>query len=429
MPVSLPIAETIAPAIDALLPELESIYKDLHAHPELSMHEFRTARIAAEYVERLGYEVTREIGVTGVVAVLRNGEGPTVMLRADMDALPVTEATGLPYASTLTTQDEDGSQIGVSHACGHDLHVTWLLGVARLMAERRDAWRGTLMAVFQPGEEVGRGAQSMLDDGMIERFPKPDVILAQHVMVAAAGTVGYRSGTILSAGDSLKVRLFGRGSHGSQPQTAIDPVIMAALTTLRLQTIVSREISPRDSAVLTIGSLRAGTKENIIPDEATLKLNVRTYDEDVRTHMLGAIRRICCAECVASDAPREPEFTTLSSYPMTINDAATVERLRVAFEARFGERAYETEPAAASEDFSLFGRAWDVPYAFWFVGGTDPQTYAQAKAAKKLNALPSNHSPKFAPVLDPTMRTGLEAMLCAALAWLGIEHEDASEGA
>ncbi|WP_321931319.1 M20 family metallopeptidase [Paraburkholderia guartelaensis] len=417
--------ETVAPAIGALLPELEALYKDLHQHPELSMQEFRTAALVAERMEMLGYEVSREVGVTGVVALLRNGEGPVVMLRADMDALPMAEATGLPYASTVTAKDEEGVQVGVAHSCGHDLHVTWLLGVAQLMAAHRDAWSGTLLAVFQPGEEVGRGARSMMDDGMIERFPKPDVILGQHVMVGPAGTVGYRSGTILSAGDSLKVKLFGRGSHGSQPQTSIDPVIMAASTTLRLQTIVSREISPREAAVLTVGSLQAGTKENIIPDDATLKLNMRTFDDDVREYMLGAIRRICCAECAASNAPREPEFTTLSSYPLTVNDDATTARLRKAFEAWFGERAYETQPAAASEDFSVFGREWGVPYAFWFVGGTDPEVYAQARAAKKLNEIPSNHSPKFAPVLDPTLRTGLEAMLCAAAAWLGRKSEAA----
>jgi amidohydrolase len=410
--------ETMTNAIDGLLPELEAIYKDLHQHPELSMQEVRTAQIASDYVEKFGYEVTRNVGVTGVVAVLTNGAGPTVMLRADMDALPMAEATGLPYASTIKARDEDGVEVDVAHSCGHDMHVAWLMGVARLMAEHRHAWRGTLMVVFQPGEEVARGALSMIDDGMLKRFPKPDVILGQHVMVGAAGTVGHRSGTILSAGDSLKVKLFGRGSHGSQPQTSIDPVIMAASTTLRLQTIVSREISPRESAVLTVGALQAGTKDNIIPDDATLKLNMRTFDEDVREYMLGAIRRICCAECAASNAPREPEFTTISSYPLTINDDATNERVREAFEAHFGERAYETQPAAASEDFSVFGREWDVPYAFWFVGGTEPEAFRKALAAKKLNEIPSNHSPKFAPVLDPTLRTGLEAMLCAAGAWL-----------
>lgn len=413
--------ESMSQAIDALLPELDALYKDLHQHPELSMQEYRTAKIVADYVEKLGYEVTREVGVTGVVAILRNGEGPTVMLRADMDALPVAEATGLPYASTVSARDEEDVQVGVSHACGHDLHVTWLLGAARLLIEHRDSWSGTLMAVFQPGEEVGRGAQSMMDDGMKERFPKPDVIFGQHVMVGAAGTVGYRSGPILSAGDSLKIKLFGRGSHGSQPQTSIDPVIMAASTTLRLQTIVSREIAPSANAVLTVGALQAGTKENIIPDDATLKLNMRTFDENVRGYMLGAIRRICCAECAASNAPRDPEFTTISSYPLTFNHAETTARLRTAFERHFGERAYETQPAAASEDFSVFGREWQVPYAFWFVGGTDPEVYRKAVAEKKVNEIPSNHSPKFAPVLDPTLRTGLETMLCAAEAWFSPE--------
>ena len=404
--------------VDELLPELEAIYKDLHQNPELSMHEVRTARIAADYLAAQGFEVTRAVGVTGVVDVLRNGEGPTVMLRADMDALPMKEATGLPYASIATAKDEDGVEVGVAHACGHDLHVTWLMGAARLLAEHRELWKGTVLAVFQPGEEVGRGAQSMMDDGMGKRFPKPDIILGQHVMVGEAGTVGYRSGTILSAGDSIKVKLFGRGSHGSQPQTSIDPVIMAAATTMRLQTIVSREIAPSDSAVLTIGALQAGTKENIIPDDATLKLNIRTYDEDVREYMLSAIRRICCAECTASNAPQAPEFTTLSTYPLTENDAQATARIAHAFEAQFGERAHETRPAAASEDFSVFGRRWEVPYVFWIVGGTDSQVYAKAKAGKQLNLLPSNHSPKYAPTLNPTLKTGLQAMLCAAAEWL-----------
>jgi len=402
-----------------MLPALETIYKDLHRNPELSMQEVRTAGIVADFLENLGsYTVTREVGATGVVGVLKNGEGPVVMLRADMDALPMAEATGLPYASTVTAKDEDGFDTGVAHSCGHDLHVTWLLGAAQLLAQNTDAWAGTLMVVFQPGEEVGRGAQSMIDDGMMQRFPKPDIILGQHVMVGKAGTVGYRDGTILSAGDSLKVRLFGRGSHGSQPQTAIDPVVMAASTVMRLQTVVSREIAPADSAVLTIGALQAGTKENIIPDEATLKLNVRTYDENVRKHVLGAIRRICCAECAASNSPREPEFTPLSSYPLTRNDVEATAKVAGAFKAQFGDCAYETPPAAASEDFSIFGRAWRVPYVFWFVGGTDAATYDDAVASGQLNAIPSNHSPKFAPVLDPTLKTGLQSMLTAASAWL-----------
>lgn len=413
-----PLVQALASQDDKLLVELEAIYKDLHQHPELSMQEVRTARIAADYIESLGYEVTRGIGITGVVGVLRNGPGPTVMLRGDMDALPMAESTGLPYASSVKAKDEDGVEVGVAHSCGHDLHVTWLMGISRVLAEHREAWKGTAIVVFQPGEEVARGASSMVKDWDDTRFPKPDIILGQHVMVGPSGTVSYRPGVILSAGDSLKIKLFGRGSHGSQPQTSIDPVIMAASTTLRLQTIVSREISPMDNAVLTIGSLQAGTKENIIPDEATIKLNMRTFDEDVREYMLASIRRICCAECDASNAERPPEFTTLSQYPLTENDAAATQRVADAFAAQFGDKAYESKPASASEDFSVFGRTWNVPYVFWFVGGTDPDVYAQAQAAKQLNKIPSNHSPKFAPVIHPTLETGLHAMLTAASAWL-----------
>jgi len=404
--------------IDQLLPELEEIYKDIHKNPELSMQEFRTAKIAADYLTKYQYEVTTGIGVTGVVGLMKNGEGPTVMLRADMDALPIAENTGLPYSSTKVARDEEGIEVGVSHVCGHDLHVTWLMGAARLFSEHRDQWKGTLMAVFQPGEEVGRGAQGMIDDGMMDRFPKPDIILGQHVMVGEAGTVRHRSGAILSAGNSLKVKLFGRGAHGSQPQTSIDPVIMAAATTMRLQTIISREIAPIENAVLTIGALQAGTKENIIPDDATIKLNIRTFDDNVRDHILSAVKRICCAECSASNAPREPEFTTIDSYPMTVNDVVATAIVAKAFDAQFGDKSFETKPASASEDFSVFGRNWKVPYVFWFVGGTDPKTYLAAKKNHQVNAIPSNHSPKFAPVINPTLKTGLQAMMTAAVAWL-----------
>jgi amidohydrolase len=404
-----PLTRALDASFDGMAPGLLAIYKDLHGHPELSMQEHRTAGIAADHLAKLGYSVTRAVGVTGVVGVLRNGDGPTVMLRGDMDALPMDEDTGLPYSSEVA---------GVAHSCGHDLHVTWMLGTARVLAESRDAWRGTAILVFQPGEEVAQGANAMVADWDGAGLPHPEVVLGQHVMVGPAGTVTYRAGVILSAGDSLQVKLFGRGSHGSQPQTSIDPVVMAASTVLRLQTIVSREISPLDSAVLTVGSLQAGTKENIIPDDATIKLNMRTYDEGVREHMLKAVRRICCAECEASDAPKPPEFTTLSSYPLTDNDPAATARVVEAFRAQFGDAVREGKPAAASEDFSVFGRTWGVPYVFWFVGGTDPQAYAQAKAEGTTNKIPSNHSPRFAPVLDPTLKVGLQAMLSAASAWL-----------
>jgi hippurate hydrolase len=404
--------------IDKLLPELEEIYKDIHRNPELSMQEFRTAKIAADYLTKYQYKVSTGIGVTGVVGLIENGEGPTVMLRADMDALPVTEATGLSYASTKVARDEEGIEVGVSHVCGHDLHVTWLMGVSRLLSEHRDVWAGTLMIVFQPGEEIGRGAQSMIDDGIMDRFPKPDIILGQHVMVGESGTVRYRSGPILSAGNSLKIKIFGRGAHGSQPQTSIDPVIMAAAATMRLQTIVSREIAPIENAVLTIGALQAGTKENIIPDDATIKLNIRTFNDSVKDHIISAVKRICCAECHASNAPREPEFTPIDSYPMTVNDAAATAKLAAAFDSQFGDKSFESEPASASEDFSVFGRNWKVPYVFWFVGGTDPHIYREAQKNSAINAIPSNHSPKFAPAIHPTLKTGLQAMMTAAAAWL-----------
>ena len=404
--------------IDKLLPELEEIYKDIHRNPELSMQELRTAKIASDYLTKYQFEVSTGIGVTGVVGIMKNGEGPTVMLRADMDALPVTEATGLPYASTKVARDEEGIEVGVSHVCGHDLHVTWLMGAARLFSEHKDQWKGTLMAVFQPGEEVGRGAQSMIDAGIMNRFPKPDIILGQHVMVGESGTVGHRSGAILSAGNSLKVKIFGRGAHGSSPQTSIDPVIMAAATTMRLQTIISREVAPIENAVLTIGALQAGTKENIIPEEATLKLNIRTFNDGVKDHILSAVRRICCAECAASNAPKDPEFTLLDSYPLTENDAMATAKIAEAFDALFGDKSHETQPASASEDFSIFGRNWKVPYVFWFVGGTDPKTYLDAIKNNQLNSIPSNHSPKFAPVINPTLKTGLQAMMTAAAAWL-----------
>ncbi len=405
-------------AIESMLPEMESIYKDIHSHPELSMQEKRTAQLAAAYLEKYQWQVSTGIGGTGVVGLVKNGDGPTVMLRADMDGLPITEDTGLPYASTIRAKDEEGREVGVSHTCGHDFHVTWLMGAARILAEHKDLWSGTVLAVFQPGEEVGRGAKAMMDDGMKDRFPKPEIILGQHVMVGIAGHVGHRSGAILSGGDSLQIKMFGRGAHGSQPQNSIDPVIMAASITIRLQTIVSREIDPDKSAVLTVGSLQAGTKENVIPDNATLKLNIRTFDEDVREKVISAVKRICCAECQASNAPKEPEISTINYYPLTQNDEEATGKIAEAFNAQFGERSFETPRRSASEDFSVFGREWKVPYVFWFVGGTDKNIFLEAKKNKAINTIPSNHSPKFAPVLHPTLKTGFVTMLTAAAVWL-----------
>ena len=383
------------------------------------MHETRTAGLAATMLRTAGFEVTTNVGVTGVVGVLRNGDGPTVMLRADMDALPVEEATGLPYASKATATDREGNTVPVSHMCGHDMHVTWLTGATRVLAQARSGWRGTLLAVFQPGEETAEGAQAMIADGLFQRFPKPDVVLGQHVMVGPAGTVAGRAGAITSAADSLQIRLFGRGAHGSMPQASIDPVVMAAATVMRLQGIVAREVAAAEAAVVTVGALQAGTKENVIPDEAIIKLNVRTFDEGVRKRVLAAIERIVNAEAAASGALRKPEITTLDHYPLNVNDRDASKRVVDAFRDYFGnERVRATGPAPASEDFGSFGSDWHTPSVFWFVGGTDPGLYEQAKQANRLNELPVNHSPKFAPVLHPTLRTGVETLVVATRAWL-----------
>jgi len=405
--------------VQGLLPGLQSLYEDLHAHPELSLQESRTAGLAADRLRAAGFEVTTGIGKTGVVGRLQNGEGPTVMLRADMDALPVKEATGAPYASKAEAVDREGKTVPVMHACGHDMHVTWLAGVAALLAQTRKTWHGTVLAVFQPAEETGEGAQAMIDDGLFKRFPKPEVVLGQHVMVGPAGAVAGKSGVITSAADSLQIRLFGRGAHGSMPQASIDPVIMSAATVLRLQTIVARELAPTEAAVVTIGSLQAGTKENVIPDEAVIKLNVRTFDEGVRARVLAAITRIVNAEAAASGAPRPPEITPLDRYSLVSNDPAATAKVLEAFRRHFPpERIRETGPTSASEDFGSFGAKWKAPSVFWFVGGTDPETYAKAKRENRLNELPTNHNPSFLPVLHPTLETGVEAMTVAARAWL-----------
>jgi hippurate hydrolase len=402
-----------------LLPDLEALYRDVHAHPELSMQETRTAGLAADKLRAAGYDVMTGIGKTGVVGLLRNGDGPTVMLRADMDALPIEEATGVPYASKVKATDREGKTVSVMHACGHDMHVAWLVGATTLLAQARDAWKGTLMAVFQPAEETAEGAQAMIDDGLFKRFPKPSVVLGQHVMVGPAGTVGGRAGAITAAADSLKIRLFGRGAHGSMPQASIDPVVMAAATVMRLQTIVSRELAAAEAAVVTVGALQAGTKENIIPDEAVIKLNVRSFDDGVRQRVLAAIERIVKAEAAASGAPRPPEIMQLDHYPLVVNDQSASKRVVDAFRNYFAaDRVRETGPASASEDFGSFGGEWHVPSVFWFVGGTDPDAYAKAKVAGRLNEIPTNHNPRFLPVIHPTLQTGVEAMVVAARAWL-----------
>jgi amidohydrolase len=405
--------------LNGLLEGLKKIYTDIHSHPELSMQETRTSGIAADRLRAAGYEVTTSVGKTGVVGLLRNGDGPVVMLRADMDALPVQEATGLPYASKITATDRAGNIVPVMHACGHDMHVTWLIGAATLFANSRDSWKGTLMTVFQPAEETAEGSQAMIDDGLFKRFPKPDVILGQHVMSMPAGVIAGRIGVTTSAADSLQIKMFGRGAHGSMPEASVDPVVMAASTVLRLQGIVSREVPPTEAAVVTVGALQAGTKENVIPDEAIIKLNVRTFDEGVRKLVLAAIERIVNAEAMASGAPRKPEITPLDSYSLTSNDPDATKRVRDSFRAHFpAESVQETKPTMASEDFGSFGSEWHVPSVFWFVGGIDPEAYAKAKKEGTISKIPTNHNPHFAPVIHPTLGIGVETMVVATLAWL-----------
>jgi hippurate hydrolase len=405
-------------ALPTLVGGLEDLYRDVHEHPELSMQEHRTAGKAAEHLRASGYEVTTGVGGTGVVGLLCSGDGPTVMLRADMDALPVREMTGLPYASTDTATDPDGNEVPVMHACGHDMHVTWLAGTTALLATARDAWQGTVLAVFQPAEEIAQGAQAMIDDGLFDRFPKPQVILGQHVMPAPAGAIGLRPGTTQAAADSLEVRLFGRGAHGSMPESSVDPVVMAAATVMRLQTIVSREVAPSQAAVVTVGALQAGTKDNVIPDEALIKLNVRTFDEQVRTRVLDAITRIVEAEAKASAAPRAPEITTTEHYPLTVNDPDRTARVAAALRRQFGEdRVHDlAAPYSASEDFGSFGTEWGVPSVFWYVGGIDSELYRKAEQAGRVaQDIPTNHNPRFAPVIHPTLETGVQAMTAAAM--------------
>ncbi len=408
--------------LDVISGELEDLYRDVHQHPELSMQEHNTAAKAAQRLRRAGYEVTEGVGGTGVVGVLRNGEGPTVMLRADMDALPVKEATGLPYASTATATDADGNEAPVMHACGHDMHVTWLVGATTLLAQCRGAWHGTLLAIFQPAEETAQGAQAMIDDGLFDRFPQPKVILGQHVMPGSSGEVSYRPGTTQAAADSLEVRLFGRGAHGSMPESSVDPVVMAASTVLRLQTIVSREVAASQAAVVTVGALQAGTKDNVIPDDALLKINVRTFDETVRTRVLGAIERIVNAEAEASGAPTPPQIDYTEHYPLTVNDPDQTRHVADALRGYFGDDPVSelAAPVSASEDFGSFGSEWRVPSVFWYIGGTDPATYHTAEQAGRIaDDIPTNHNPKFAPVIHPTLETGVQAITIAALSYLG----------
>jgi amidohydrolase len=397
------------------------VYRDVHANPELGFAETRTAGIVESHLVSMGFEVTTGVGRTGVVGLFRNGPGPTVLVRADMDALPVLEATGLPYASTQVSADAAGNPIPVMHACGHDLHVACLLGACERLVESLDTWSGTLMAVFQPAEELGDGARAMIDDGLYTRFGKPVVVLGQHVAPLPAGVIGLRAGAAFAAADSLKVTLHGRGAHGSRPETSVDPVVMAAAMVLRVQTIVSREIAAGETAVVTIGTLHAGTAVNIIADRAELGFSIRTFSADVRDRVLAAIERIARGEAIAAGAPVLPEVESTGSFPAVINDEAACARTRPALQS-VSPVIVDPGPVTGSEDVGLLASAAGAPCVFWLLGGTDPASFDGATTIDEIAArsreLPSNHSPMFAPVIEPTLSTGIGALTGAARTWL-----------
>ncbi|MGC2534990.1 MAG: amidohydrolase [Candidatus Sulfotelmatobacter sp.] len=394
--------------VDAVYPDAHALYLDIHQNPELSSHETQTAAKLAGRLRGLGYEVTEHVGGTGIVAILKNGAGPTVMLRTELDALPVEEKTGLPYASKVHAKDDAGHEVPVMHACGHDLHMASIIGTAAIMAHSKDTWHGTLMLIGQPAEETILGAKGMIDDGLFTRFPKPDVLVTLHVGNGLpAGQVGVTPGVMSTNADSLRITIYGKGGHGSAPHTAIDPIVIAARTILALQTIVSREVKPGEMAVVTVGYIQAGTKNNIIPDQAELGLTVRTFKADVRKQVLAAITRITKAEAEAGGAPRPPLIEHYEATDSVYNDPALAERMRGVLESALGKNNVITEPpATASEDFSYFVEQ-GIPGFYFGLGGADPEKLAQAKAAGTM--LPSNHSPLFAPDVDPALHTGITA--------------------
>ncbi|WP_092800286.1 amidohydrolase [Rhodococcus globerulus] len=401
-------------------PTLADLYKDLHSHPELGFQEHRTAEIVATRLTSLGFDVTTGIGKTGVVGVLKNGPGPTALLRADMDALPVKEDTGLDYASTVTATDQNGKTVPVAHACGHDLHTTCLLGAAQILSTDTASWSGTLLLVFQPAEELGAGSQAMVDDGLFDKVPKPDVVLGQHVAPLPAGKIAGHAGPSYAGSDSLRVRLVGKGAHGSMPENSVDPVVMAAETVLRLQTIVSREVPSTAIAVLTVGSIHAGDAANVIPGEAELQLNIRSYDSAVRERILSSVDRIVRGEAATAGAPEEPTITEIERFPIVVNDPAALGKTLDAFAAWLGEdNILDPGAGAGSEDVGILATSSGAQLSYWLLGGTDPSLFTTGDMTDPaLRTVPSNHSPHYAPVIEPTLTIGVSALVTATRTWL-----------
>ena len=414
-------ADALREAIAKDMPSLMEIYRDLHANPELSFQEFRTAEKLAAEARRLGFEVTEKVGQTGVVAVLKNGPGPVVMIRADMDGLPVEEQTGLPYASKKRGVSKSGTESGIMHACGHDTHMTAWVGTARQLVANRSKWSGTLVMILQPAEEIGAGAKAMLDDGLYTRFPKPDYVIGFHDAAQfPAGTIGYSSGWALANVDSVDIKVKGVGGHGAYPQTTKDPVVLAARIVSSLQTLVSREVDPQDAAVVTVGAIHGGAKHNIISDEVTMLLTVRSYSDETRKLLLDGIRRIAKGEAIAAGMPEEkmPQvFVNEAEFtPATYNTEPLTGRIVESFTKRFGkDRVIETKPVMGGEDFSQFYRAdkANVQSLIFWVGGVPQADYDAAMNGGK--SLPSLHSPFWAPEADKVIATASEAMAAAAL--------------
>jgi len=412
-----PATPALAP-LDAIYPDLEKLYIDLHQTPELSQHEEKTSEKLAQRLRQLGFRVTTGVGGYGVVGILENGSGPTVMLRTELDALPVEEKTGLTFASHVTAKDDSGTTVPVMHACGHDIHMTAWVGTATLLVRAKDQWRGTLMLIAQPDEEKDSGARAMLAAGLFTKFRKPDFAVAIHNFAdLPAGTLGVTPGYALANVDSVDITIFGRGGHGAYPYKTVDPIVIAARTIVALQTIVSRENNPQEPAVVTVGSIHGGTKHNIIPDDVKLQLTVRSYKDDVRRRLLAAIERIARAEAEAAAAPREPVIRVSAGDHSTYNDPVLSSRLETALRSAFGQsRVVEPPPIMASEDFSEYGRA-GVPAVIFWVGAVNPEEFERAKAAG--TPLPGLHSSEWAPDYAPTIKAAVAAETVALLELLG----------
>jgi amidohydrolase len=407
--------------LHALYPSLDSLYIDLHRNPELSFHEEKTASKLATRLRNLGFEVTEHVGGYGVVGVLRNGTGPTVLVRTDMDALPIKEQTGLTYASTTTVKNDAGETVPVMHACGHDIHMTSWVGAATLLAREKDRWHGTLVFVGQPAEERVQGAERMIKDGLLTRFPKPDFVLGLHdTQLLPAGQIGVTSGPVFAASNSVDITFYGKGGHGASPHRTIDPLLIAARTVVTLQSIVSREVNPFDPAVVTVGTFHAGTKRNIIADEAKLELTVRSFKPEVQRQLLAAIERIAKAEAAAARAPREPAVMVdaREGTDVVSNDPALAARLTTALRLGLGNaRVVHADPTTGSEDFGVYGRVAGVPSIQLWIGVVEPGEFARAKEAG--TAVPGPHSPLFAPDRKPTISTGVAAFTLSTLELLG----------